>query len=59
MNELLAAVKEALTDSFEVIPHNNNKFGWVCRFAGGKLRELREYMDTDLVTETFGTEKDT
>ena len=23
---------------------------WVCRFSNGKLRELREYMDTELVT---------
>lgn len=31
----------------------NNKYCWVCRFSGGKLRELREYMDTELVTKTF------
>jgi len=31
----------------------NNKYCWVCRFSEGKLRELREYMDTQLVTETF------
>jgi len=33
----------------------NNKYCWVCRFSEGKLRELREYMDTELVTKTFGT----
>lgn len=31
----------------------NNKYCWVCRFSDGKLRELREYMDTELVTKTF------
>lgn len=36
----------------------NNKYCWVCRFADGKLRELREYMDTELVTETFGTQEE-
>lgn len=34
----------------------NNKYCWVCRFSEGKLRELREYMDTELVTKTFGTQ---
>lgn len=34
----------------------NNKYCWVCRFSEGKLRELREYMDTELVTKTFGTD---
>jgi uncharacterized protein len=29
------------------IPYNN-KYCWVCRIAGGKLRELTEYMDTEL-----------
>ena len=33
----------------------HNKYCWVCRFSNGKLRELREYMDTELVTKTFGT----
>jgi len=32
----------------------DNNYCWVCRFAEGKLRELHEYMDTRLVTETFG-----
>lgn len=33
----------------------NNKYCWVCRFSKGKLCELHEYMDTELVTKTFGT----
>jgi uncharacterized protein len=32
----------------------HNRYCWVCRFRGGKLVELREYMDTQLVTDTFG-----
>jgi uncharacterized protein len=32
----------------------HNRYCWVCRFSAGKLRELREYMDTELVTKTFG-----
>lgn len=31
----------------------NNRYCWVCRIKDGKLWELREYMDTDLVTRTF------
>lgn len=31
----------------------NNRYCWVCRITGGKLRELREYMDTELVTAAF------
>jgi len=31
----------------------NNSYCWVCRLSNGKLYELREYMDTDLVTKTF------
>lgn len=31
----------------------NNKYCWVCRLSEGKIRELREYMDTELVTKTF------
>ncbi len=34
----------------------HNRYCWVCRFSNGKIRELREYMDTELVTKTFGTE---
>ncbi|MCC5942108.1 MAG: nuclear transport factor 2 family protein [Balneolaceae bacterium] len=80
INELLAAVKETLKESYEVIPHRfiaegdfvviehtgknttpdgmpyHNRYCWVCRFSGGKLKELREYMDTELVTKTFGAE---
>jgi ketosteroid isomerase-like protein len=33
----------------------NNKYCWVCTFADGKVQELDEFMDTELVTETFGT----
>jgi len=33
-----------------------NKYCWVCRIMDGKIYELKEYMDTDLVTKTF-TEK--
>lgn len=32
----------------------DNNYCWVCRFQGGQLREVREYMDTQLVTDTFG-----
>jgi uncharacterized protein len=32
----------------------HNRYCWVCRFSDGKLRELHEYMDTELVTKTFG-----
>jgi ketosteroid isomerase-like protein len=28
----------------------NNTYCYVCRLAGGKLRELTEYLDTELVT---------
>ncbi len=31
----------------------NNRYCWVCRIWEGKLRELKEYMDTQLVIETF------
>jgi uncharacterized protein len=31
----------------------NNKYCWVCRIVDGKIRELNEYMDTELVTSTF------
>lgn len=37
-------------------PYHNN-YCWVCRFGDGKLREIREYMDTELVTQTFGTDQ--
>jgi ketosteroid isomerase-like protein len=32
----------------------NNNYCWVLTFAGGLVREVREYMDTQLVTDTFG-----
>ncbi|HXD30349.1 MAG TPA: nuclear transport factor 2 family protein [Pyrinomonadaceae bacterium] len=32
----------------------NNTYCWVCRFSDGKLRQLTEYMDTELVARTFG-----
>ena len=31
----------------------DNRYCWVCRLAEGKLTELHEYMDTELVTLTF------
>jgi ketosteroid isomerase-like protein len=36
------------------IPYNNT-YCWVCRIAGGKLQELTEYMDTELLTAALGT----
>lgn len=32
----------------------NNSYCWVCRLADGKLVELTEYMDTELVTKALG-----
>lgn len=32
----------------------NNKYCWVCNINDGKVQEVREYMDTALVIETFG-----
>jgi ketosteroid isomerase-like protein len=32
----------------------DNNYCWVFRFQDGLIREVREYMDTQLVTETFG-----
>lgn len=31
----------------------HNKYCWVCQIMNGKIHELKEYMDTDLVTRTF------
>ncbi|HXY37985.1 MAG TPA: nuclear transport factor 2 family protein [Planctomycetaceae bacterium] len=31
----------------------NNTYCYICRLADGKLKELTEYMDTQLVTECF------
>lgn len=33
----------------------NNNYCWVCRVAEGELHEVREYMDTELVSAVFGT----
>ncbi len=32
----------------------DNAYCWVCRLAGGKVRELTEYADTALVTAALG-----
>jgi uncharacterized protein len=32
----------------------NNTYCWVCRVADGKLQELTEYLDTELVTAALG-----
>jgi uncharacterized protein len=32
----------------------NNTYCWICRFADGKLQELTEYLDTELVTAALG-----
>lgn len=32
----------------------NNAYCWVCRIADGKLQELTEYMDTELVATALG-----
>jgi uncharacterized protein len=32
----------------------NNSYCWVCRVADGKLQELTEYLDTELVTTALG-----
>ena len=34
----------------------DNNYCWVFRFQNGLIQEVREYMDTQLVTETFGEE---
>ncbi|CCH54378.1 hypothetical protein BN8_03542 [Fibrisoma limi BUZ 3] len=31
----------------------NNRYCWVCRMGEGKLQTINEYMDTELVTNTF------
>jgi ketosteroid isomerase-like protein len=35
----------------------DNNYCWVFRFQDGLIQEVREYMDTQLVTETFGPEQ--
>lgn len=32
----------------------NNTYCWVYRFGGGLIREITEYLDTELVTKAFG-----
>ena len=34
----------------------DNNYCWVLRFQDGLIHEVREYMDTQLVTETFGAD---
>lgn len=34
----------------------DNEYCWVCRFEGGLLRELVEYMDTDLTKRVLSAE---
>lgn len=34
----------------------DNNYCWICRFDGNQIVEVREYMDTQLVTDTFGPE---
>jgi ketosteroid isomerase-like protein len=36
------------------LPYDNT-YCWVCRIADGKLQELTEYMDTELVTAALGS----
>ena len=35
----------------------NNQYCWVLRFQNDLIQEVREYMDTQLVTETFGADE--
>lgn len=55
-------------DGFVVVEHSgrnelpdgrryDNNYCWVLRCADGLIREVREYMDTQLVTETFGPDE--
>jgi len=34
----------------------DNNYCWVFRFRDGLIQEVREYMDTQLVTDTFGAD---
>jgi len=36
----------------------DNNYCWVFRFEEGLIQEVREYMDTQLVTDTFGASAD-
>jgi uncharacterized protein len=35
----------------------DNNYCWVFRFRNGLIQEVREHMDTQLVTETFGPDQ--
>ena len=35
----------------------DNNYCWILRFQNGLIQEVREYMDTQLVTETFGADE--
>jgi ketosteroid isomerase-like protein len=35
----------------------DNQYCWVLRFEGDRIQEVREYMDTQLVSTTFGAER--
>ena len=35
----------------------DNNYCWVLRFQDGLITEVREYMDTQLVTDTFGDDE--
>jgi ketosteroid isomerase-like protein len=37
----------------------NNQYCWILRFDNDLIQEVREYMDTQLVTETFGADETT
>lgn len=34
----------------------HNKYCWICKIVEGRIIELKEYMDTELVTKTFTKE---
>jgi ketosteroid isomerase-like protein len=34
----------------------DNNYCWVLRFQGELIHEVREHLDTQLVTDTFGAE---
>jgi ketosteroid isomerase-like protein len=36
----------------------NNNYCWVLSFQDGFIKDVREYMDTQLVTETFGPDRE-
>jgi uncharacterized protein len=35
----------------------DNNYCWIFRFQDGLIQEVREYMDTQLVTDTFGADE--